>query len=63
MLRREIELETSGVQERDTISEVPRERPRMRVKDVIWKAIALIVVLILAVIFVMIGMKLAWIGG
>jgi len=35
----------------------------MRVKDVIWKAIALIVVLILAVIFVMIGMKLAWIGG
>ena len=63
MLRSGIRLEASEVRETGEVSEPPREETRFLTKDIIWKVIALVVVFVLAVIFVMIGMKLAWIGG
>lgn len=53
----------SGEEEVRTTSETPSGETGWSAKDVIWKLTAVIVVFILVVIFVMIGMKLAWIGG
>lgn len=56
-------MEAAEVEGATESPEASREEPRMLAKEVIWRVVALIVVFALAVIFVMIGMKLAWIGG
>jgi hypothetical protein len=50
-------MEASGLEDRSL------GEPELSRKDILWRLTAVIVVLALAVIFIMIGMKLAWIGG